>query len=75
MYRDVAVAKGKFLHISEEDDMPLTAETVIDGSGKYLIPGFIDIHIEKWQEDDLITPAIAPHAPYPNDSMHLQKAS
>lgn len=31
--------------------------------------------IEKWQEDDLITPAIAPHAPYTNDSMHLQKAS
>lgn len=31
--------------------------------------------IEKWKEDDLITPAVAPHAPYSNDSLHLQRAS
>ena len=31
--------------------------------------------IEKWKEDELITPAIAPHAPYSNDSIHLQRAS
>jgi len=31
--------------------------------------------IEKWKEDDLITPAVAPHAPYSNDSMHLHRAS
>jgi 5-methylthioadenosine/S-adenosylhomocysteine deaminase len=31
--------------------------------------------IEKWKNDELITPAIAPHAPYTNDSKHLQKAS
>ncbi|WP_088228726.1 amidohydrolase [Desulfosporosinus sp. FKB] len=31
--------------------------------------------IEKWLGDDLITPAIAPHATYTNDSIHIQKAS
>lgn len=31
--------------------------------------------IEKWKDDDLITPSIAPHAPYSNDTQHLQKAS
>lgn len=30
--------------------------------------------IEKWKKDKLITPAVAPHAPYTNDSEHLQKA-
>lgn len=29
--------------------------------------------IEKWRDDDLITPAIAPHAPYSLDSEHLKK--
>lgn len=31
--------------------------------------------IKKWKGDELITPAIAPHAPYTNDSIHLQSAS
>jgi len=31
--------------------------------------------IKKWKGDELITPAIAPHAPYSNDSIHLQRAS
>ncbi len=54
LYRDVAVLNGKFLHISEVDDMPLKAVTVIDGSGKYLIPGFIDIHMHI--ESSMTTP-------------------
>lgn len=54
LYRDVAVLNGKFLHISEVDDMPLKAATVIDGSGKYLIPGFIDIHMHI--ESSMTTP-------------------
>lgn len=52
--RDVAVLNGKFLHISEVGDMPLKAATVIDGSGKYLIPGFIDIHMHI--ESSMTTP-------------------
>lgn len=31
--------------------------------------------IEKWKDDDLITPAIAPHAPYSLDSEHLKKCA
>lgn len=31
--------------------------------------------IEKWKDDDLITPAVAPHAPYTNDKEHLQRAA
>lgn len=31
--------------------------------------------IEKWKEDDLITPAVAPHAIYTNDKEHLKMAS
>ncbi|WP_320046383.1 amidohydrolase [uncultured Ilyobacter sp.] len=31
--------------------------------------------IEKWMDDDLITPAVAPHAIYTNDKDSLQKAS
>ncbi len=30
--------------------------------------------IEKWKNDDRITPAIAPHAPYTNDTQHLRLA-
>lgn len=31
--------------------------------------------IEKWKQEELIIPAIAPHAPYSNDTEHLQAAS
>ncbi len=31
--------------------------------------------IEKWKDDNLIIPAIAPHAPYTNDKEHLQRAA
>lgn len=31
--------------------------------------------IKQWHNDNLITPAIAPHAPYSCDTEHLQKAS
>ncbi|WP_113674688.1 amidohydrolase [Vallitalea guaymasensis] len=31
--------------------------------------------IEKWKDDNLIIPAVAPHAPYTNDKHHLQLAN
>lgn len=31
--------------------------------------------IEKWKNNDLITPAVAPHAPYTNDDIHLKRAA
>lgn len=30
--------------------------------------------IDKWADDPLITPAVAPHAPYSSDTLHLQRA-
>lgn len=30
--------------------------------------------IDKWKDDNLIIPAVAPHAPYSSDTLHLQKA-
>lgn len=30
--------------------------------------------IDKWKNDELIIPAVAPHAPYSSDTLHLQKA-
>jgi cytosine/adenosine deaminase-related metal-dependent hydrolase len=30
--------------------------------------------IERWKDDPLVTPVVAPHAPYTNDAAHLQEA-
>lgn len=30
--------------------------------------------IDKWKDDDMIIPSVAPHAPYSNDTAHLQEA-
>lgn len=30
--------------------------------------------IDKWKDDELIIPSVAPHAPYSNDTLHLEKA-
>lgn len=30
--------------------------------------------IDKWKNDELVIPAVAPHAPYTNDTLYLQKA-
>jgi len=54
LYRDVAVLDGKLLHITEPDNMQLKAQNVVDGSGRYLIPGFIDIHMHI--ESSMTTP-------------------
>lgn len=42
---DVSILKGKILHIDKKKDSGLTSEVVIDGSGKFMIPGLIDIHM------------------------------
>ncbi len=41
---EVAVENGKITEIAEKIDAPQGAE-VIDGQGKYLSPGFIDLHV------------------------------
>ena len=42
---DVLINKGKFLHIGKGYEDRLWSENVIDGEGKYIIPGLIDIHM------------------------------
>lgn len=42
--RNVAVLRDRFFEISKSEDM-CEADRILDGSGKYLIPGFIDIHM------------------------------
>lgn len=61
---DVAVLKGRFLHIGEINGEELTAKEVIDGEGQYMIPGLIDIHMHI--ESSMTTPfqfsqAVTPH--------------
>jgi len=41
----VAIFNGKFLYIGNKDVYKLNPKRVIDGEGKYLIPGLIDIHM------------------------------
>lgn len=52
--KDVAILEGRILHLSEADDIQVKAKHVIDGSGKYLIPGLIDIHMHI--ESSMTTP-------------------
>lgn len=52
--KDVAVLDGRFIHLSEVGSTGLTAKKVVDGEGKYLIPGLIDIHMHI--ESSMTTP-------------------
>ena len=52
---DVYVKDGKFLYIDKKKINEITADEVIDGAGKYMIPGLIDIHMHI--ESSLVTPA------------------
>lgn len=50
----VAIVDGKFLYIGNEEIDKLSSEKIIDGQGKYLIPGLIDIHMHI--ESSMVTP-------------------
>ena len=41
--KNVYIQEDKFYYIC--DDEPLESQEVIDGQGKYMIPGLIDIHM------------------------------
>ena len=51
---DVYVRDEKVYYIDREKNAPLSAEKVIDADGKYLIPGFVDIHMHI--ESSMMTP-------------------
>ncbi|AIF52739.1 adenine deaminase C-terminal domain-containing protein [Pelosinus sp. UFO1] len=42
---DIAILDGKFLYIGTEETDIFQPEKIIDGQGKYVIPGLIDIHM------------------------------
>lgn len=42
---DVSILNGKILHIDKNKEAELTSESSVDGTGKYMIPGLIDIHM------------------------------
>ncbi|MGL5380927.1 adenine deaminase C-terminal domain-containing protein [Clostridium sp.] len=42
---DVVINEGKFVHIGKDYEDRFTSENIIDGKEKYIIPGFIDIHM------------------------------
>lgn len=42
--RNVAVLRDRFFEISEKEDL-CEADQILDGSGMYMIPGLIDIHM------------------------------
>lgn len=51
---DVYIKDGKFLYIDRKRKRNLKTEKEIDGSGKYMIPGLIDIHMHI--ESSMVTP-------------------
>lgn len=42
---DIVIHKGMFLHIGNDYEDRLTSKKVLDGEGKFIIPGLIDIHM------------------------------
>lgn len=41
---DVAWSDGRFIEVTDGDAVGSTADTVIDGTGRWLIPGLVDAH-------------------------------
>lgn len=55
IYGNAAVLGGRFIHIFHEKEPDLKSDRIIDAKGKYMIPGFIDIHMHI--ESSMITPS------------------
>lgn len=51
---DVAVKGERFYYIDRKRELSFEAAEVLDAQGKYMIPGFIDIHMHI--ESSMITP-------------------
>lgn len=65
--------------VKEMGSRAILAETIIkkspDTTADYETLDYAEYFIQRWLEDDLITPGIAPHAPYTNSTESLQKAA
>lgn len=53
---DVSVKDGRFYYIDRKRDTAFLAEAVLDAGGKYMIPGFVDIHMHI--ESSMMTPKL-----------------
>lgn len=53
-FGNVAVLNGKFLYSGEKGEESFQAKDVVDGQGKYMVPGLIDIHLHI--ESTMVTP-------------------
>jgi adenine deaminase len=53
-YGNAAVKDGKFLYIGERGKETFQADQIVDGNGRYMIPGLIDIHLHI--ESTMVTP-------------------
>ena len=51
---DVWVKGDRFYYIDRKHDLPVQADTVIDAAGKYMLPGFVDVHMHI--ESSMMTP-------------------
>ncbi|MGF9819081.1 adenine deaminase [Brevibacillus agri] len=51
---NVAVLDGRFLYIGERNAETFEASEIIDGPGRYMIPGLVDIHLHI--ESTMVTP-------------------
>ncbi|MFW5437836.1 adenine deaminase [Paenibacillus apiarius] len=51
---NVAVKDGRFLYIGSRAEDTFEAERVVDGAGRYMIPGLVDIHLHI--ESTMVTP-------------------
>ncbi|GAA1367812.1 hypothetical protein GCM10009597_00470 [Peribacillus frigoritolerans] len=42
---NAAIKDGKFYYIGERELDAFEPDTIVDGQGKYMVPGLIDIHL------------------------------
>lgn len=56
---NVAVLDGRFIYIGNRGQETFQTAEIIDGSGKYMVPGLIDIHLHI--ESSMVTPASFSH--------------
>lgn len=54
-HADVSILDGKIYYVDTKRDTAWDAETEIDGGGKYMVPGLIDIHMHI--ESSMVTPS------------------
>lgn len=62
--KNVTISDGKFYYISSKDLTYLNAEQVLDGQGRYMVPGLLDIHMHI--ESSMTTPTIFSKAVLPH---------